>query len=85
MAINESVPGPMRSIRAVGQTVACHPPVSIIPPLSRHFAHCGFPPKVNLQPLVTIVSARAPGPSLTLSGDLIKAGKLRNVVGVIIR
>ena len=85
LSIIESVPSPMDSIHTVGQTVAHHPLVTTIriPPLCRHFGHCSFPPKENLQPLVTIVMACAPGPSLTLSWDLIKAGKLRNVIGVV--
>ena len=84
VSINKSVPGPMRSIGTVGQTVARYSLVSIIPPLSRNFGNCCFPPKVNLQPFITIVSARAPRPGLTRSWDLVKAGKLGNVIGIMI-
>ena len=84
VSINKSVPGPMRSIGTVGQTVARYSLVSIIPPLSRNFSNCCFPPKVNLQPFITIVSARAPRPGLTRSWDLVKAGKLGNVIGIMI-
>lgn len=80
-SINKSVPGPMRSITTVEQTVARYSIVSIIPPLSRHLSNCCFPPKVNLQPFIAIVSARAPRPGLTRSWDLVKAGELGNVIG----
>ena len=85
MSIRESVPGPMRAIHTVGQTVARHLVVSVIPPLSRHFCHCCFPPKVHLQPFVNIVTARTPGPGLTATGDFVKPRELRNVVSVVIR
>ena len=79
LPVRESVPGPVNAIHTVGQTEAHHPLVAtVISALSGHFCHCSFPPKVNLQPLVTIVGKRAPGPGFTGSGDLIKAGKLWN-------
>ena len=84
VSINKSVPGPMRSINTVRQTVARYSLIPIIPPLSRNFGNCCFPPKVNLQPFITIVSARAPRPGLTRSWDLVKAGKLGNVIGIMI-
>lgn len=83
MSIGESVPGPMRAIHAIGQTVAHHPLVSVIPPLSHHFGNCGLPPKVNLQPLVPIVTARTPCPSLPTGRNFVEAGKLRSVISVI--
>ena len=82
MPISKSVPGPVSSIHAVGQTVARHPIITVIPPLSRYFGHCSFPPKVHLQPLVAIVPARAPGTGLTFTGNFVKAGKMRDVIGV---
>ena len=84
VSISKSVPGPMRSISTVRQTVARYSLATVIPPLSRHFSNCCFPSKVNLQPFITIVSARAPRPGLTRSWDLVKAGELGNVVAVII-
>ena len=84
VSINKSVPGPMRAIHTVGQTVARYSLVTIIPPLSRHIINCCFPPKVNLKPFIAIVSSRAPRPGLTRSWDLVKAGKLGNVSGIII-
>ena len=72
----------MRSIHTVGQTVARYSGIIAILPLSCHFGDFRFPPEVNLQPFVTIVSACTPGPSLTRSWDLVKAGKLGNVIGV---
>ena len=81
VSINKSVPSPMRSISTIRQTVARYSLVTVIPPLSRHFSNCCFPPKVNVQPFITIVSARAPRPCLTRSWDLVKAGKLGNVIG----
>ena len=83
-SITESVPGPMRAIYTVGQTVTRYSLVSIVPPLCGHFSNFRFPPKVNLQPFITIVSARAPRPGLTRSWDLVKAGELGNVIAVII-
>ena len=65
MPISKSVPGPVSSIHAVGQAVAHHPLVTVIPALSRHFGHCSFPPEVHLQPLAAIISARTPGTGLT--------------------
>lgn len=83
LSIRESVPGPVRTIHTVGQTITHHPVVTVIPPLSHHFAHCGFPSKVNLQPLVGIIFARTPGPYPTLTRDCIEARLLGSMIGVI--
>lgn len=82
-SIRESIPGPVRTIHTVGQSITHHPVVAVIPPLSRHFAHCGFPSKFNLQPLVGIIFARTPGPDSTLTRDCIEARLLRRMIGVI--
>ena len=83
LSIGESVPGPMRTIHTVGQTVTHHPVITVISSLSGHFAHCGFPSKVNLQPLVGIISERTPGANPTITGDCIEARLLRRVIAVV--
>ena len=85
MSIRESVPGPVRTIHTVRQTVARHTVLTVISPLSRHFCHSCFPPKIDLQPLVAIISTCAPGPAFTFTRDFVKPGELRNVVAAIIR
>ena len=83
LSIGESVPGPMRAVHTVGQTVTHHPVITVIPSLSRHFADCGFPSKINLQPLVGIISERTPGPYPTMTGNCIEARLLWRVIGVV--
>ena len=83
LSIRESVPDPMRAVHTVGQTVARHPVVTVIPPLSYDLAHCGFQPEFNLQPLVAIVFVCTPSPDPTLTGDCIEAGELGNEIGVV--
>ena len=60
MSIRESVPGPVRAIHAVRQTITRYPSIAAIPPLGGHFSHGCFPPKVDLQPFVAIVCTCAP-------------------------
>ena len=65
MSIRESVPGPVRAIYAVRQTVARYPIIVFIHPLGGHFSHSCFPPKVDLQPFVAIVCTCAPDSCFT--------------------
>ena len=79
MSIRESVPGPVRAIHTVRQTVTRYPIIAVIPSLSGYFSYGCFPPKVDLQPFVTIVCTCAPGPRLARAGDLIESRELRDV------
>ena len=85
MSIRESVPGLVRAIHAVRQTVARYPIIVVILSLSGYFSYGCFPPKVDLQPFVTIVCTCAPGPRLAWTGDLIESRELRDVIRVMIR
>ena len=71
----------MPTIHTVRQTVTCYPVINFIPSLSHHFDHCGFPSKINLQPLVGIIFERALGPSHIITGDCMKTRLLRRVIG----
>ncbi len=73
----------MGTIHTVGQTVTHHPVVTVMAPLSRNFAHCGFLPKVYLQPLTGIVSTGTPGSDPTLPWYCIETAEVRSVVGVV--
>lgn len=77
-----SVPSPANAIPTRHDSVGLHPLSQILPSLGRYSVHHRLAANIDLQPLMTVVSTRWPGTSVSAPPLSIQAALVRPVVPI---